>query len=540
MNLLIVDDEISVIEGLLGTIEWSGIGFHTVRSATSAFEAIRLMEEETVDVVITDIRMPEMSGLELVQAIEERWDKTKCILLTGHKEFHYAQSALRRKVFDYILKPASDEEIICTVTAAVDAIHNEWNQASSMQKAMYTLREHLPVLRGNLLLKLLHGQYKRQGDLELKFNMLELPFTPKDRVVLLLVRLDTGVDPEDPYSLQLYEYAIINMAEEVFNGGFSLWSTRDVHDYLVIALKQKEPAAEFTSAAGAMENLSVKLQECIQQYLKLLVTVVLSRSAALTDDLSDAYNGALSYLRKYGNQGTALFLSVSHENKDAKVGSLKTPYQSPTLLHLLEAGKWDEAEIKVKDIWLEVASSWEGSEEHIMEAVHGIIAAFTCIAHHHGRHLSEIISSEYGFLWGQGLRIRTKAEEWTLRALRSIRDDIWEESRHNRNHMVRQIQDYIVNHLSEDLSLTALASLVYIHPAYLSRLFKDETGGGVSDYILRLRMEHATYLLKHTNLKVYEVAKQTGYQNVAYFIKVFRTCYNQTPQEYKDRSCPVP
>jgi len=535
MNLLIVDDEISVIEGLLGTIDWHALGFTVIRAATSAFEAIRLMEEETVDVVISDIQMPEMNGMELIEAIEKRWNKTKSILLTGHREFSYVQTALRHKVFDYILKPASDEAIIQTVKAAVEAIHSEWSQVSSIQRTMYTFRENLPILRGNLLLKLLQERDMKQGNLERKLAALELPYKPDEHVALLLVRLDAGFDPEDLFSLHLYEYAIGNMAEEVLDGGFHVWSTRDAHDYLVIALKPKGEASEYTLNQGILESQAIKLQACIRQYLKLAVSIVLSRSAVLSNGLADVYNGALSMMRKYAGQGTELFLSVNRDNRTAaRIGSLKSPYQPPTLLHLLEAGRWDLAEKKVKEIWLEVADG----EEHVMEAMHGMVAAFTCIAHNNGRHLSDIIGSDYSFLLGPAIRLQAKAEDWTMRTLRSIRDDIWQESRDHKSHIVNQIQAYIENHLSADLSLTALASLVHIHPAYLSRLYKEETGTALSDYILKLRMEQAAHLLKHANLKVYEISEQTGYQNVAYFIKVFRNYYRQTPQEFKDQFQP--
>jgi two-component system response regulator YesN len=104
----------------------------------------------------------------------------------------------------------------------------------------------------------------------------------------------------------------------------------------------------------------------------------------------------------------------------------------------------------------------------------------------------------------------------------------------NRNDIIRYIQKMVEQHLHEDVSLQLLSDKVHLHPKYLSWLYKNETGEGLSDYVLRLKMERAAYWLRHSRKKVYEIAEHVGYQHTSYFIRVFKEQFQMTPQQFRD------
>lgn len=531
MNLLIVDDESFVIEGLLGAIEWEQLHIHQVYAANSGEEALLIMEQHSIDILLSDIHMPVMNGLELIRIVSTKWDKTKCILLTGYNEFEYAQAALKMHVVDYILKPASDESIMSAVSKAVSEIQLEWERISSHERSLQALRENLPLIRGNLLGQLLLGKSFSSDVLSKKLDLAQLHFLPQDRVELLLIRLGNHLLDDDPSSTNLYEYAITNMAEEIFSEYYELWHAKDPHDFLCIVLKEKRDEADMQQ----LESLCIKLQHNVRKYLKDGVTILVSPKGQLVTELPSMYHQVLTAVRSHGPSQDDLYLHLEKNHSFGDIDALRTLYAPPLLQHLLEAGRWEEARHKLQSVCMEIEDDWAASEEHVMECLLHISSSFAYIAHKSGHRLSELLGNEYNKLVSSSIRTVNQMQQWAEYALRQLEQEMDVQTKGSRSMLISKIQSYIQSHIAGDLSLTALAEQVYIHPAYISRLYKEETGETISDYILRQRMEQAAQLLKHQQAKVYEVGQQIGYMNVAYFIRVFRQFFGITPLEYKEK-----
>jgi two-component system response regulator YesN len=129
-------------------------------------------------------------------------------------------------------------------------------------------------------------------------------------------------------------------------------------------------------------------------------------------------------------------------------------------------------------------------------------------------------------------------ENWTFAVLKLLEAETEGESRDARAHLVRQVQQFIEQHLATDVSLQAIAEHVYLHPVYISKIYKLETGTNLSDYVYQLRMDKAARLLLDSQEKIYEIAAQLGYQRAHSFIHVFKKHTGFTPQEYRDRHLP--
>ena len=133
-QVLIVDDEPAVLEGLAYTMPWEELEVEQVHQASSAAEALKLLNRHHVDIVITDIRMPGMSGLELIQEIRRSWSGVRCIILSGHGEFEYAREAIRMETTDYLLKPIEADELTETVRSVQDKLRAEWEQIGAYRE----------------------------------------------------------------------------------------------------------------------------------------------------------------------------------------------------------------------------------------------------------------------------------------------------------------------------------------------------------------------------------------------------------------------
>ncbi|MEF3306120.1 response regulator transcription factor [Paenibacillus sp. GYB003] len=536
VELLIVDDEVHVVERLLTTIDWQAIGIGQAHGAYSGEKALSLLETTSIDIVITDIRMPGMSGLQLIAEIQRRWPKTKCILLSGHSDFHYAKEAILYRTENYLLKPVTERDLIEAVRRVMDKLRAEWEEIVSRQRLDYTLKEHLPALRSNLLGELLQGRRLSPELLRDKTDMLGLGDVTGKPFAVMMIRLEEHFLHYDARSLSLMEYAIGNMAHELFGDRLDSWYTKDAHEYLVFALFAREGSDYSVELANWLERTASTLQTAVSSYLKGKISILVSGWGTFPADLSDLYNRSVAAFRRTIGGEQELFVRLPDAPDAPDVTPLTSLYEPPTLIHLLEAARWDAIREKLDALFGEMERQGGDSQEQLLEAYFGIASAFAYIVHKSGRSLPDLARDDYDkMIRGIPFRSVTQLKEWCDRMLGRIRDDMTRETKNSRAALIDEIRAFVDDHLAGDVSLQSIADHVYLHPVYVSKIYKLETGDNLSDYVHRVRMEKAEYLLKHGHDKIYEIAAMLGYQRPHSFNHAFKKQFGMTPQEYRDR-----
>ncbi|NOU88392.1 response regulator [Paenibacillus sp. LMG 31460] len=539
-RLLIVDDEIHVVDRLATAISWEQIGIEAVFRAYSGFDALEIMSTHSIDIIISDIRMPGMNGLELIREVRTKWRNTKCILLSGHAEFKYAQEAIQHETAGYLLKPVTDEDLLQTVDRVNRNLKAEWEWIISNQRNTRTLRENLPLLRESLLHDLLQGRRISMQTLKEKMEIFQVPALIGEPFAMMMIRLENPFIHYDTTNLSLIEFSIGNIAEELFGERFELWHCKDAHDFLVFVVKWKSIEGNEAEVGGdwkqhILESTASELQEIVKKYLKGSISVLVSRWCSFPDGIATLYNTSISALRKKVGSEQELFMTISDELEQIEMRSLHNLYEFPTLSHLLEEGRWDAVAQKLHHIFDELQMKWSDSEEHLLEVFYSISASFSYIAHKSGRQLSQLIGDDYNKLIGSNpVRSIHQLQDWATRVLQCFEADIEHERSDSRETMTRQIRKFVEDHLSHDVSIQAIADHLYLHRVYVSKIFKLKTGETLSEYIHRIRMEKAINLLKSSDDMVYEIAAQLGYQRAHSFINVFKKHYGVTPQEYRD------
>ncbi|MBD0382477.1 response regulator [Paenibacillus sedimenti] len=537
IQLLIVDDEVHVVERLFSTIQWGSVGVEQVYKAYSGMEALEMLEQISIDIVITDIQMPGISGLQLIDEINRRWPKTKCILLSGYSDFNYAKEAILQGTEDYLLKPVTEEDLLSTVSRVKDKLQREWEEVVSRQRLSYTLKENLPLLRGNLLNDLLQGRKISDQSLREKMQMLELMDYHDHAFAIMMIRLESEFLEYDIGRLSLMEYAIGNMVEELFGEKFDSWHAKDAHDYLVFVMKGKglRDAPDKEETAWLERTASV-LQSAVKNYLKGKISILVSNWGQFPNDMNGLYNRSLSAFRKRIGNEHELFMRLGDEQAATELTALQRLYEPPTLNHLLEAARWEDTEEKLSVIFDEMEAKYSESQEHLLEVYFSVASAFAYIAHKNGRQLHQLIGADYDRMT-EGIPFRTvnQLREWSVRALQRMKEDMDQERKDSRVSLINEIRSFIEQNLASDVSLQSIADHVYLHPVYVSKIYKLETGDNLSDYVNRLRMDKAAYLLKHSQDKIYEIATQLGYQRPHSFNHAFKKHYGMTPQEYRDQ-----
>jgi two-component system response regulator YesN len=532
MQMIIVDDEAHWVDNLSMHKPWHTLGIEQVHKAYSAREALQMIETNPIDIVISDILMPEMTGIELIEKIREYDKRIKCIILSGHSDFDYAKEALRHQAVEYLLKPPTDDELFGAVRVAIDQLKEEWESISSHERTEYTLRENLPLLRGQLLLDGLRGEKMAAEEWSRRLENYSLPIVFGD-CALLLVRMEDEFSQYRHNGQQLMEYAIINIAEEIFGEYMKVWGVKEEHGYLAFLLQFKD---ECPSAKQdlLLEKLAVQLQSKVRQFLKGSLSIVITEPFLFPEQLYVSYRQASSSFRQIVGDEREFVMRVSELKQHVSQGALDAIHAPPTLNNLLEAVRWDALEEKLQGVFAELDEKWSDSWEHCMEAGFLIASSFTHFAHRNGHTLAELLGSDMELLQsGEAFTSISKLRNWSIGVIGKLKEGTANEVNDIRSLYVKKVQDFTEKNLHLDVSLRVLADHVNLHTTHLSKIYKIETGEGISDYISRLRMERACHLLKTTEKKVYEISTEIGYLEPAYFIKVFKRQFGVTPQDYR-------
>lgn len=569
-QLLIVDDQPDLVEDLATNINWSSVGISAVYQAHSASEALDTMKMTQIDIVITDIRMPGISGLDLIDAIKASWSHVKCILLSGYNDFEYAQRALQQQASDYLLKPVEDDELMQAVQKAISELEQHWLEVSSLQKAISSVKANLPILRSHLLTTLLHKQLP-QEQLQKRLSMVELPLQWDAPCYMMLLRMEDYFYEQSEEDSSLLEFAICNIAEEIFDDGYRLWHVKDSYGYYAFlifpAAAQDErmmrsataetgstsngasgsralnseaagkTAQQLGAEAEAIEQKAAHLQHYVKLYLKGTISLVLSQQLAFPQQITSVYEQLLhSFRQRIGSERD--FLLTMHEERSVEADDadcLTQLYAPPQLNHLLEIGQWDNVDDKLTAIFAELEQKRGDSHEHILETYYGIVSALSYAIHKNKLRMADCLGTEYNDMMS-GPRFHTIAQlrTWLDEVIHTYKQSLAERTQHSRGGIIQKVQDYVSLHLAE-ASLQTIADHVFLNASYLSKVYKLETGEGISEYISRLRMETAAHLLRTTGEKIYEISTKVGYNKTSYFIKVFKERYGVTPQEFRDQ-----
>ncbi|MFB9325713.1 response regulator [Paenibacillus aurantiacus] len=552
-QLLIIDDQSVLADDLADMLPWETIGVDVVHKAYSGREALELMREHSIDVVVTDIRMPGMSGLELIAEIKKTWKHTKCILLTGYADFEYTKQALQLQSSDYLLKPVADEELMQAVRKALADLEKEWQEITSTQRAMYALREQLPKLREYLLLDLITGKTPPAPQLAKQLDMYEVPFAIGAPSHLMLLRIDDTAQRYDAQSETLIDYALTNMAAELFEDRMEVWTCKDAHGFIVCLLAEKTRqsavgradagSADAPSSAEAggqtledwIESRAFQLQHAARSYLRIGISVLTSKSGVFPDEIGSMHQSSLANFRHFIGRDTELFVSLAKEPTRGEPQQLGELYRSPSIGALLEIGNWEAAEEKLGAIFRELEEHWQASQEHILETYFTIASAIAALIHKNKKWLADTIGDDfYAVASGRPMNTVEELRSWTGRVVASYRRSVSSVEQDSRSAIIRQVQEYIHQHL-DTASLHTISASVYLNPSYLSKIYKLETGEGISEYMLRVRMEKAASLLAQSPDKIYEISVMLGYQKPSYFIQLFKKHYGLTPQEYRNK-----
>ncbi|MEK3914259.1 response regulator [Paenibacillus sp. FSL H7-0331] len=528
-TLLVVDDERVAVKGIVRGIDWSETPVTRVLEAYDTLSAIDMMERESVDLLVTDIEMPDKNGIELLEWVNDNRPAVKTVILTGHADFEYARRAVQLGCYEYVLKPFRYNHLKETVTAmAIEHQEEMEHVIISERYQIYAMEweRQVPVLLERFWQDILsERQLMTPEQLEMAFSLYRLPEEARDGVTVVLISTEDWLGEFNSRDEEILEFALRNAAGELL---LNRMPGTIVHERsgTTLALIYGKP----------LDNEQLRELQCdceafmisCRDYLHCLVSCYIAEHRPI-DRVTSAHR-SLQTLEKE-NVSLTNAIVLERDSVATPAGPVGMPWL-PDWLILLDTGEKGEVMRRFDELFGSLRKDAHVSVETLIALYNGFVYLLYYTVNRKGYSLEQIGMNGSGEEADRATRSVEHLRQFLHKRLSDAADLLTRGDRCLTMQTVK-VKRYIEENLHEELSRESIASQVYLNPAYMARLFKKESGMSLSDYILKRRMEKARKLLAQSSEKITAIIDQVGFQNGSYFTKMFKKEVGITPQEYR-------
>lgn len=523
-SVLLVDDEEEVTQAIKRKLNWVEMGFEEPRYARNGLEALEVSEDQAPDVVMTDIQMPYMTGLELSKKLKELYPGIRIIIFSGYDEFEYAKEAIRLEAEEYILKPIDAGELKSVFERIHESLDKERDERQNLEKLKSYYMESLPLLQEDFFAALLDGKLEEKRipkyleDYSIK---LDGPF-----FCVAICHISTSELPEG-VSHVLLSVSVRRLAEERVDSSYNAKFFSYLGSTVMIAqLTSTEAKTKFTDDCDRFCRLA-------RTVCKANVTIGIGEIVGSVEDLKTSYDGAkdaVSYRVLYGT------------TKAINISEIAPPVVKQTV----------DLEADLHEIFKKIKME---DEVALGKSVEDYIISGTSVdmsVSEYKFFVLEMISEIYRFMRGNQLNTdeifdaeddaydklsqleKTELMTWLKETCAKLQNMLREKRTDTTKSFVNKAIDYVADHYADqDLSVDRICSELSVSSAYFSTVFKKETGKTFVTYLTDYRMEKALQLLIEKNEKTYVIAQQVGYGDPNYFSYVFKKQFGTSPSKYK-------
>lgn len=533
IRLIIVDDELLMRIGLRSMIQWEEHGFEIAGEASNGREALELAVKVAPDLIITDVRMPIMDGLELIREAGKVLPNCTYIILSNFDEFRYVKEAMQLGASDYLIKSEIKQESLVQLLAKIrQQLSSRTQPQPSGQLPEADYRQSLAYLKEALFKEAISGLQSEQ-DIAAKAKQLNVRLQPED-LFMLKLKIEQFDELKKKYVEQdekLLRFSIVNILEEIIPGR---WSREIV----------VESSAEYlllmnTSNGGGgapridIEKLCGKIIRSLKDFMNVQLTVGVSTTVRGYRYIKLAYQEASIALRQrfYAGAGRVLFFDdIERHPVQTSSGIALSRNQEQEYQVIIEGQSASRLQAFLEGLRLHLERE-RASEEDIR----GIYVSLVEYANTY---------------FTTTLRARLLADDRSLYEV-ILEEGTWTDVHHLvYKYIVGLFESELKNgdqqtyadmairimerYYHADISLQSVAKQINVNPSYLSRVFKQETQMNFVNYLIGLRINKAKLLLENKQLKVYEIAERVGYHNYSYFSRMFRKVVGVSPEEYRN------
>lgn len=480
---MFVDDEYMILQGLTMIVPWDELGFEVVYTAKNASDALAYLANHTVDLLITDIQMPEMNGIEMIQQAQDAGNQFFSIILSGYQEFNYVKQGMALGVRNYLVKPVNKTELRTSVAAIAEELAAQ--QQLAAEKELYQESSLLLWLNDELN----ESEYQH------------------------LLSMQNG-DVKPPYTVMQF------LGEPAQLATISrLWQKADQPFVLAGRIEEGQLTV---IAVGERQKVIDRLNQVIEEKQEAC-QVIVSETAIAWEDVYHAYE-KIKQVQSLQSFYPDLFMA----EPIIPVSILERNEEQPLLSFnkALTIGDRKTVQSELDDIFGTLTQA-QTDPEHVR------YTAFLLFNDMY-RQLPALSDENHEAI------LNKIKEAQSLADLRELFDDILrlvknKPSQKRYSEIVQKTIQLIEEGFTHDLTVKAAAEALHVSVVYLGQLFKKETDMSFNQYVNRVRIKQAQKLLLHTMQTVSEVGDSIGYNNTNYFSKMFKKLTGLTPKEFRDQ-----
>ncbi|RJE88721.1 response regulator [Paenibacillus sp. 1011MAR3C5] len=516
-TIILVDDERLTLDTLANYIDWEQMSCRVVATASNGRDALNKIEALQPDILITDVKMPVMDGIELCKQVHTRFPNIQIVFLSGYNEFDYACAALQHGACGYLLKPVDHEELAATMRMVRQRCEEQKNRFNSTLLTSGEYLRELLQIGGNLLSGL-------ADEVTTVYNHhLHLPADNKTFYYVFISIDEYSLLAENPlvFDAPSGDFSTVERLEFFIAGlpSFAPGVLTKLRDGQWIFVTKESDRTVFTNWRNQSPNA--------QRWISLFLT--------------DHPQSLLSFTKQWPkmlqtrNQLVAVHgTGLIHDDWENMHAALrKEPF--PKTEHLIAAvqqKRRDQVEEWLYDYYDGGLPPGNISQVFV-ESVSVFNAVLSAVAANN-RQLQEIFEKDAKFFERLSLMESMQSMKTHMRQLLSIMMDELEASPVDRHiEIVNEVCNIIQKNYGQVISIDVLAELIFLSPNYLRTIFKDVTGKTLLEYVTQIRMEQACLMLQETNIRIHEIAKQVGYESPSYFGSVFFKRTGLTPNQYR-------
>ena len=529
IRVLLVDDEPYTRKGISALIDWEAEGYCIVGEASNGISAIELLKQNHYDLIITDIKMPEMDGIEFITYVKNnRLSNARFLIVSGYYDFQYAKTAIRCGCCDYILKPIQKDELLSTIRKIMEEYQRETGREKNKRayEKAFLDRQLMAIIWGKYdSLNIKYVQEKMFLSNEIAYIHCEIALS--DKKFLSLTE-----DNRRGQQRRLYNYASLLLKNYSYHIIYDVTKHTECYDIGIIYCNDMAKEKAMTQE----EWLDWLLKELTER-VGYEIIACLGSNVETINMVADSYREAImfrsfKFYKKHDNMNAWI------EKKElAAKGTLDDTLkrQLDELIHVVEIND----KIKIKEY---AGCLYEGmmkqniDSEKVDRNIQYLLYCMLGLAYKQEADINQEEILQYireAIFYPETLN----TNKWKFMKLMVDYSDYLCQVRKNCTRgTVNLIETEIEENYADNISLRSLGEKYSINSVYLGQLFKKEYGCAFKDHLNNVRIRKAAEMLLHTDKKVYEVAVDAGYKNQEYFINRFEEVYGLTPTRFRKRN----
>lgn len=526
LKLILVDDEPIILEGFTTTYPWKEMGFEVVGTYLSGELVLQNLEQTKPDVIMTDVRMKNMSGIDLMEKVNAIFPEILFVVVSAYRDFEYAQSACDLGAFSYLLKPVDQSKLLDTMSSVYQTCIEKRKSYQEKQQLVDLLRDNKNSYLAVIAERYVTGSVNETEFLHV-FELLQDSIVSQNSYATLIVNLDISyrLKNEVEYETKrftLYEYLIREVSKQA-----NLWYFRGREGQLICLLSSE--------LGGDLQDSMKRILKQARDLYQVEIISAISNTLQGISQLKRTYEEAVSMFEMACESGAEILIA----QKDYKGLSDSNEFCKDAEIYIINAIRKNDL-LQFKDAYIKyIFSLPKDNVDYIYTCIHSLALNIEILLHNTYGYTDEIKKKFQLFYQNYHEVHETKAIDLLYRIIQLI---IEERVKHPQKNVKQVFADYIhqallyiEEHISEEtLSINDVANAIYLNPVYFGRVFKSSQGISFKQYVQNRRMELAKQLITERRYNLTIIGQKVGITNSSYFSQLFKQYTGVLPSEYRE------